>query len=119
LQAWIAVAGGSVLMLLSLMFERGQWEAVQNADWKAWTALAFTALMSSLLAHTAWYYLVSKYPVTSLSPITLLSPLFGILFGVTLLHDHLTSRMMLGAAVTLIGVFIVVMREKRLVDTGT
>lgn len=119
LQAWIAVAGGSVLMLLSLMFEQGQWDAIQTADWKAWTALAFTAVMSSLLAHTAWYYLVSKYPVTSLSPITLLSPLFGILFGVTLLHDQLSPRMLLGAAVTLVGVFIVVMREKRLVDTGT
>ena len=119
LQAWIAVAGGTTLMLLSLMFEQGQWEAIQAADWKAWTALAFTTLMSSLLAHTAWYYLVSKYPVTSLSPITLLSPLFGIFFGVTLLNDQLSSRMLLGGAVTLIGVFIVVMREKRLVDTGT
>lgn len=119
LQAWIAVAGGSMLMLLSLLFEQGQWDAIQAADWKAWTALAFTALMSSLLAHTAWYYLVSKYPVTSLSPITLLSPLFGIFFGVTLLHDQLTTRMLLGGAVTLVGVFIVVMREKRLVDTGT
>ena len=119
LQAWIALAGGSVLMLLSLMFETGQWEAAQAADWKAWTALAFTTLMSSLLAHTAWYYLISKYPVTSLSPITLLSPLFGIFFGVTLLNDQLTARMLLGGAVTLIGVFIVVMREKKLVDTGT
>jgi O-acetylserine/cysteine efflux transporter len=119
LQAWIAVAGGSTLMLLSLLFEQDQMEAVRAADWKAWTALAFTTLMSSLLAHTAWYYLVSKYPVTSLSPITLLSPLFGIFFGVTLLHDQLTARMLLGGAVTLIGVFIVVMREKRLVDTGT
>ncbi|HEY0684612.1 MAG TPA: DMT family transporter [Steroidobacter sp.] len=119
LQAWIAMAGGSVLMLLSLMFESGQWEAIQAADWKAWTALAFTTLMSSLLAHTAWYYLISKYPVTSLSPITLLSPLFGIFFGVTLLNDQLTTRMLLGGAVTLIGVFIVVIREKKLVDTGT
>ena len=119
LQAWIAVAGGSTLTLLSLLFEQGQWEAVQAADWKAWTALAFTTLLSSLVAHTAWYYLVSKYPVTSLSPITLLSPLFGIFFGVTLLNDQLTERMLLGGAVTLIGVFIVVMREKRLVDTGT
>jgi O-acetylserine/cysteine efflux transporter len=119
LQAWIAVAGGSMLMVLSLLFEQGQWEAVQAADWKAWAALAFTTLMSSLLAHTAWYYLISKYPVTSLSPITLLSPLFGILFGVTLLHDQLSGRMLLGGAVTLVGVFIVVMREKRLVDTGT
>ncbi|MFC4307688.1 DMT family transporter [Steroidobacter flavus] len=119
LQAWIGVAGGSTLLLLSLLFEQGQMEAIRAADWKAWTALAFTTLMSSLLAHTAWYYLVSKYPVTSLSPITLLSPLFGIFFGVTLLHDQLTPRMLLGGAVTLIGVFIVVMREKRLVDTGT
>lgn len=119
LQAWVAVAGGSVLMLLSLLFEQGQWEAVQAADWKAWAALAFTTLMSSLVAHTAWYYLISKYPVTSLSPVTLLSPLFGIFFGVTLLNDQLSGRMLLGGAVTLLGVFIVVMREKRLVDTGT
>ena len=119
LQAWIAIAGGATLMLMSLLFETGQWEAVQAANWKGWTALAFTTLMSSLVAHTAWYYLVSKYPVTSLSPITLLSPLFGIFFGVTLLNDQLTSRMLLGGAVTLIGVFIVVLREKKLVDTGT
>lgn len=119
LQAWIALAGGSVLLLFSLLFETGQWQAAQNADWKGWVALAFTAVMSSLVAHTAWYYMISKYPVTSLSPITLLSPLFGIFFGVTLLNDQLTTRMLLGGAVTLIGVFIVVLREKKLVDTGT
>ena len=119
LQAWIAVVGGSLLMLLSLSLETGQWTAMKTADWHGWASLAFTAVMSSMVAHTAWYYLVSKYPVTSLSPITLLSPLFGVFFGVTLLHDQLTPRMLVGGAVTLIGVFIVVMREKRFVDTGT
>lgn len=119
LQSWIAIVGGVTLMLFSFLLEEGQLQAVQEADWRAWASLAFTTLLSSLVAHTAWYYLVSKYPVTSLSPITLLSPLFGIFFGVTLLNDHLTPRMLVGAAVTLIGVFIVVMREKRLVDTGT
>jgi uncharacterized membrane protein len=103
LQAWIAVAGGSTLMLFSLLLESGQWQAVQSADWRGWGSLAFTVVLSSLIAHTAWYYLVSKYPVTSLSPITLLSPLFGIFFGVTLLDDHLTPRMLLGGAVTLVG----------------
>src|SRR5688500_17228590 len=70
LQAWIALAGGSMLLLMSLVFESGQWAAVQNADLRGWGSLAFTTLLSSLVAHTAWYYLVSKYPVTSLSPIT-------------------------------------------------
>lgn len=119
LQAWVAVVGGPVLMLLSLAMESNQWNVLQTADWRGWGALAFTTIMSSLVAHTGWYFLVNRYPVTSLSPLTLLSPLFGVFFGVTLLHDHLTSRMLLGGAVTLAGVFIVLLRERRLIDTGT
>lgn len=119
LQAWVAMAGGPALLLLSLSTESNQWNAMQAADWHGWSALAFTSVMSSLVAHTGWYFLVSKYPVTSLSPLTLLSPLFGVFFGVTLLHDNLTPRMLAGGAVTLAGVFIVLLREKRLIDTGT
>ena len=119
LQAWIAIVGGPTLLLGSLAMEHGQWNAVVNAHWSGWSALAFTTILSSLVAHTGWYYLVSRYPVTSLSPITLLSPLFGVFFGVTLLHDQLTARMLLGGAVTLAGVLIVLMREQRIADTGT
>ena len=119
MQAWIAVVGGPLLLLVSLGVENDQWQAVTNADWKGWAALGFTTLLSSLVAHTGWYYLVSRYPVTSLSPITLLSPVFGVFFGVTLLHDQLTLRMIIGGAVTLVGVLIVLMREHKLIDTGT
>jgi O-acetylserine/cysteine efflux transporter len=119
LQSWVALVGGGILLGLSLILEGGQMSAVRNATWEGWAALFFTTVMSSLIAHTAWYYLVGRYPVTSLSPITLLSPLFGIFFGVTLLNDQLTARMLAGGAVTLIGVLIVVLREKRIVDTGT
>jgi O-acetylserine/cysteine efflux transporter len=118
-QSWVAVVGGPVLLLLSLGTESGQWESVRNADWHGWSALVFTTVLSSLVAHTGWYYLVSRYPVTSLSPLTLLSPLFGVVFGVTLMDDHLTPRMLVGGAVTLVGVLIVLLREKRLIDTGT
>jgi O-acetylserine/cysteine efflux transporter len=119
LQAWIGAVGGPTLLIFSLMTETGQIQAIVAADWRAWAALFFTTIMSSLIAHTAWYYLVSRYPVTSLSPLTLLAPLFGVFFGVTLLHDQLTGRMVLGGAITLVGVFIVLIREKRLIDTGT
>jgi O-acetylserine/cysteine efflux transporter len=119
LQAWIAAVGGPGLLLLSLTLESNQATAIANANAYGWGSLAFTTIMSSLIAHTGWYYLVSRYPVTSLSPLTLLSPLFGIFFGVTLLNDQLTPRILLGGAITLVGVLIVVLREKRLVDTGT
>jgi O-acetylserine/cysteine efflux transporter len=42
-----------------------------------------------------------------------------VFFGVTLLNDQLTSRMLLGGAITLVGVLIVLVREKKLIDTGT
>lgn len=119
LQSWIGVIGGPTLLLLSLLTETNQFEAAAAADWRGWGALCFTTILSSLVAHTGWYYLVSRYPVTSLAPLTLLSPLFGIFFGVTLLDDHLSWRMLLGGAITLVGVFIVLIREKRLVDTGS
>lgn len=119
LQAWIAVGGGPMLLLLSLAMESGQWQAMHDASWGGWTALIFTTVVASLAAHTAWYYLVSRYPVTSLSPVTLLSPLFSVFFGVTLLGDHLTPRMLVGGAVTLVGVFLVVVREKHFPEGRT
>lgn len=119
LQAWVALAGAPALFVLSFATESGQVQAVTNASAAAWAALAFTAVLSSLVAHTGWYYLLSRYPVTSLSPLTLLSPVFGVFFGVTLLHDQLTWRMLLGGAITLAGVLIVLIRERKLIDTGT
>jgi O-acetylserine/cysteine efflux transporter len=119
LQAWFAWTGVPLLVFLTLFLETGQVEAIATAGWLEWGALLFTALVSSLLAHTGFYWLVSRYPVTSISPITLLSPIFGVAFGVVLLGEPLTTRILVGGALTLTGVFIIAMREKKMVDTGT
>jgi drug/metabolite transporter (DMT)-like permease len=42
-----------------------------------------------------------------------------VIFGVTLLGDPLSVQILLGGACTLAGVFIITMREKRIVDTGS
>jgi O-acetylserine/cysteine efflux transporter len=119
LQAWVSSAGVLVLLPLSLATESGQWEAIRHATWHGWAALAFTAVAASLVAHTTWYYLVGKYPVTGLSAVTLLTPIFGIAFCVAILGDVLTPKMIFGSVVTLLGVLIVLMRDRKLVDTGT
>ena len=36
-------------------------------------------------AHTGYFYLIQRYPLTSVAPLTTLSPVFTILFGVALL----------------------------------
>lgn len=119
LQAWVSTLCVLVLLPLSLLTEDGQWEAIRLATWHGWGALAYTALAASLVAHTTWYYLVAKYPVTGLSAVTLLTPIFGVVFCVAVLGDVLTPKMIFGSVVTLVGVLIVLTRERQLADTGT
>ena len=119
LQAWFALISAPLILIFSLIFESGQLAAISNVKWSGWGALAFNVLGASLLAHTGYFYLVQRYPVTSVSPLTVLSPLFGVFFGVTLLGDHLTTRIIAGGVMTLTGVFIIARREKQIADTGS
>ncbi len=62
---------------------------------------------------------MQKYPVTSVAPLTTLSPVFSVIFSVPLLGDPLSRQILIGGFCTLLGVFIITMREKRIVDTGS
>jgi O-acetylserine/cysteine efflux transporter len=119
LQAWIATTSWPLLLALSVILERDQVAALRRASWLAWAALAFTALAASLIAHSGLYHLIRRYPVTTVSPLTVMTPIFGIVFGVSLLGDQLTPRMLAGGALTLCGVVIVASRGRRIVATAT
>jgi O-acetylserine/cysteine efflux transporter len=119
LQAWMAVTGVVPLAILTWFVEQPSAALWQSVSWQGWAAVAYTTIMASLIAHTIFYYLVQRYPVTSVAPVTTLSPVFSVLFAVLLLGDELTTKIALGGAVTLVGVFIITMRERRIVDTGS
>jgi O-acetylserine/cysteine efflux transporter len=119
LQAWFAVSGAPLLWLLSLWLESGQGAAIATADPRAWGALLFTVVASSLIAHTGFYWLISRYPVSAVSPLTTLSPVCSVALGVLLLGDALTARILIGGLLTLVGVVIIARRDPRAVDTGT
>jgi O-acetylserine/cysteine efflux transporter len=119
LQAWFAVCGAPILWLLTLWLETGQAEAVRSAALLDWGALAFTVVASSLVAHTGFYWLISRYPVSAVSPLTTLSPVFSVALGVLLLGDVLTGRIVVGGLLTLAGVTIIARRDPSAVDTGT
>jgi O-acetylserine/cysteine efflux transporter len=118
LQAWIAWLSLPVLLVLSLEFERPDLTLLAHVSILGWAALAFTAIAASLVAHTGYFYLVQRYPVTSVAPVTTLSPIFSVLLSVIFLGEMLTARLVLGGAITLAGVAIITLRERRIVDTG-
>jgi O-acetylserine/cysteine efflux transporter len=119
LQAWLAWGSLPILLPLSLLLEDGQLASLGEAGTRGWGALLYSALLSSLVAHTAYFALIRRYPVTSVAPITVLTPLFSVFFSVTLLGDALDARMVLGGLLTLSGVTVIVMRERKAAATGT
>jgi O-acetylserine/cysteine efflux transporter len=118
LLGWTYLISLPVLLVASLLLEHPDVTAWQDISWRAWGALLFAAIVASLIAHTGYFHLVQRYPVTSVAPLTTLSPVFSIVLGVLLLGDHLTWRIIAGGACTLLGVFIITLRERRIVDTG-
>ena len=112
--------GLPMLLLTTLRVEEPDFmQLFHDVTWKGWSALAFAAIGASLIAHTGYFHLVQRYPVTSVAPLTTLSPVFSVIFGVTLLGDPLSTQILLGGACTLVGVVIITVREKRIVDTGS
>jgi O-acetylserine/cysteine efflux transporter len=49
--------------------------------------------------------------VSLVSPITLLAPVLGVVFGVTLWGDELTARIIIGGLMTLAGVLVIALRK--------
>ena len=72
-----------------------------------------SALVVSVIAHTAYYWLINRYEANMIAPLILMSPVFTVVLGVLLLGDRLDLRMIVGAAITLIGVLIIALRPNR------
>jgi len=119
LQAWLGIVSAPGLLSLSFVFESGQLQSIANASWVGWCALLFTATVSSLIAHTLMFHLIAKYPVTSVAPLNVLSALVSVACGVAWFGDQLTARILIGGGIALMGVVVVAMRDRRMVDTGT
>lgn len=102
--AWISIVSAPILLTASLLFEDRHLQVIEDATWVSWLALAYTAIMSSVVANSGLYYLLQRYPVSMVSPFTLLSPIFAVIGGLLFLDDVLTLGLIIGGSLILFGV---------------
>ena len=110
-QAWVALVSFLPLALASAAVEHGQMERATAAGWPFVAVVLFSALIVSLVAHTTYYGLIARYEANLIAPLTLITPLATIGFGVAFTGDRLDARMIAGAALALGGVLIVASRR--------
>jgi len=110
-QAWVGMASFVLLAPLAVAGEQAEWHRVAEAGWGFIAALVFSALVVSVMAHTAFYMLIKRYEANLLSPLTLITPLATIGLGVMITGDRLDTLMIVGSAIALLGVLIVAVRR--------
>jgi len=107
LQAWIGAVATPSLLLMSLLLEQGQVEALHTAGWFDFALPVYSAIGASLVGHGIVYHLLTRYPVSLITPLLLLAPVLAVLLGVLFWGDQPTWKLLLGGLMTLIGVAIV------------
>jgi drug/metabolite transporter (DMT)-like permease len=112
-QAWVGFSSFLPLALISALTEPGSIPAAVNAGWPFVTAVVFSALVVSVIGHTAYYGLIQRYEANLIAPLTLMTPLMTIGLGVLITHDHFDLKMGVGAALALIGVLIIALRKNQ------
>lgn len=114
INAWLAIFATPQLALASLVLEDGQWAALQAADWRAFSAVVYQAVLVVGFGYGTWYRLLRTYDVNQAMPFTLLVPLFGVLSGVMFLGEPVTLFLVAGGLLTVVGVGIITLRRPRL-----
>jgi drug/metabolite transporter (DMT)-like permease len=109
-KAWVGLSTLLFCGVVSALFEHHQVTASLSAGWPFAAIVLFSALCTSVFAHTSYYGLIQRYEANLVAPLTLMAPLFTIVFGVWITGDPFGLRMLFGSAVALIGVLIIAMR---------
>jgi drug/metabolite transporter (DMT)-like permease len=112
-QAWVGFSSVWPMILLTAVLERGQVDLVTRHLLPFAGAVLFSALVVSVIGHTAYYGLIQRHEVNVLQPLTLMMPLMTIGLGVLITHDHFDARMAVGTAIALLGVLIIALRRNQ------
>ncbi len=99
------LAVGFVLLLAAAVVT-GQAAAVSMTR-VAWASLLFQGVVVSFASYLAWFWLLRRYLASQVSVFSFMTPLFGVTFGVVVLHEPVDGFFAAGAVLVLLGITVV------------
>ncbi len=75
-------------------------------------SLFYQSVIVAFISYFLWFKLIHEYSVSRLSAFTFFTPIFGVLFGVLILHEELTVSLMIGLPLVSMGIFLVNWRRR-------
>jgi drug/metabolite transporter (DMT)-like permease len=107
------LAGGAGLILTGTVM--GEWHALvlSAVALRSWLGLAYLAVFGSMVAYTAYTWLLRNAPLSLVSTYAYINPLIAILLG-SLLAGELLSERILAAAIVIVGSVVVINLSPRI-----
>ena len=104
---WQMLAGGTSFTVVSVL--RGEWTTM---DWvavplSAWLSLGYLMIFGSIVAYSAYVWLLKVRPATQVSTYAYVNPVVAVLLGVFAGSEHLGWREIAGLVVILGGVLLI------------
>jgi drug/metabolite transporter (DMT)-like permease len=69
--------------------------------------LVYQIVWVAFITYLAWFWLIRHYPASRLASFTFLTPLFGVIAGGSLLHESITSTLLLALVLVGTGIYLV------------
>lgn len=118
-QAWVGLFSFAPLFLMSALVETNGVGAYLAGGWGVILATVYAVLGVSAFAHGGFYILIKRYDISLLSPLTLMTPVWGVVLAIVLLKEPLTTQLVVGSIVSLSGVLVIAIRpNRRLPEAG-
>ncbi|MHC3127522.1 multidrug DMT transporter permease [Brevundimonas sp. GN22] len=114
MQGILALTALPTMALGSFVFETGQLEGLKAAPPLVWASIVWAGLLSSVMATSLLFWLVQRREAGRVTPYLLGSTVVSVLMGWLFMDDLLTGQIVVGAALTLVGVIVVSLAERNL-----
>ncbi|HEV8529777.1 MAG TPA: EamA family transporter [Actinomycetes bacterium] len=107
------LAGGSVLVLIGLAATEAKDVDLGTISGRSWLALAYLVVMGSVVAFSAYVWLLHNAPISLVATYAYVNPVIAVLLGALILNEPITAAVVAGGAVIVLGVVLVVSKERQ------
>jgi O-acetylserine/cysteine efflux transporter len=108
--AWVGLIGSIVLLPIAYAIEPESLKSVPQLPLSTFGWILFSALGSTVIGQGAMSLLLQRHPVSSVVPLTLLTPVISVIVAAYYFKTPLTPIMIIGGLIVMAGVAIVTIR---------
>jgi drug/metabolite transporter (DMT)-like permease len=110
--AYQMLIGGAVLTVVGLIHGDAGRLDVSAVPPAGWAALAYLVVVGSLVAYSAYFWLLGNAPLQLVATYAYVNPVVAVILGRLLLGEHISLPVVLGGALAVAGVVLVISTER-------